>query len=376
MKDGAEDEKGDDGEFEAFMARPSTLPDVVITLIGFASEEDANKLADIVRGYLSIFGRLLDLSGLAQVYISFDYAGTLASLERGFDTEHVLRPTADEIAIGVAMTPSVLREGKHKSVIVLSAPHFAVLSADDSSVGDIEVLEKCRIQMIHTLAHECGHVHDREIQVRSFPNTLLKRTWTSGQNALLGTAVACWEEHIASRLSANWGNEETRSGFEDAFCSRLENAWSTMLKSIRLYRMHGDVTRVVEEVASQVRVVLIYGSYLLGHLAGLDRTLEEGAPKAAAMLGANVPFRSCIERLQTECDVLYSTYGQWAGMEVFDPLAEAVHDLFKEAGLVFSERDGQTHIDIPLRADTLPSMHEQLEFMQQNALRSSSESDH
>ncbi len=228
-----------DSDFEAFLARPTTLPDVTITLIGFASEELANQLAAILRAHLSIFGRILDLSGLAQVYVSYDYRSTLATLERGFETNRPLSPTEDEVAVGIAMAPAVVREGKVKSVIVLSAPHFASLLQSQETPENVSELEQLRDLVVHTLGHECGHVHDRELQARCFPEVLLKQSWSPAQEALVGTAFACWEEYIASRLSAPWGNEQTVPGFEDAFCSRLESAWATMVRSIRHYRCMG-----------------------------------------------------------------------------------------------------------------------------------------
>ena len=52
----------------------------------------------------------MDLSRLDNVYVSFDYAGTLASLDLGTGSETILKPTNDDVATGVAMAPSVLRE--------------------------------------------------------------------------------------------------------------------------------------------------------------------------------------------------------------------------------------------------------------------------
>ena len=354
-----------DSDFEAFLARSTTLPDVTITLIEFASEELANQLAGILRAHLSIFGRILDLSGLAQVYVSYDYRSTLATLERGFETNRPLSPTEDEVAVGIAMAPAVVREGKVKSVIVLSAPHFASLLPSQEVPENGSKLDQLRDLVVHTLGHECGHVHDRELQARCFPEVLLKQSWSPAQDALVGTAFACWEEYIASRLSAPWGNEHTAPGFEDAFCSRLENAWSTMVRSIRLYRMHGDVPRVLAEVASQIRMVAMYGSYLVGHLAGLDQALETAAPNASALLKANQPFERFMKRLEKECDSLYSTHGSWADTKVFDTLTEAVHDLYKEVGLTFRETENGTCLDIPHRADTMPTLTEFGEFQQQ-----------
>src|ERR1035438_2345964 len=151
---GNPDPSGEQTAWDEFMRRPTTTPNVTISLIGFASEDVAQKLADSVRDCLLIFGRILDLSALAQVYISYDYVGTLAALERGFDAQSVLKPTADEVALGIAMTPAVIRDGKRKFVIVLSAYHLIALATEETAVEDVDSLKELKAEMIYTLAHE------------------------------------------------------------------------------------------------------------------------------------------------------------------------------------------------------------------------------
>jgi hypothetical protein len=72
-----------------------------------------------------------------------------------------------------------------------------------------------------------------------------------------------------------------------------------------------------------------------------------------------------MKRLEKECDSLYSTHGSWADTKVFDTLTEAVHDLYKDVGLTFRETENGTCLDIPHRADTMPTLTEFGEFQQQ-----------
>lgn len=62
---------------------------------------------------------------------------------------------------------------------------------------------------------------------------------------------------------------------------------------------------------------------------------------------------------------IYLTHGSWANIEVFDSLAAAVRDHYQEVGLTFSDTENGTYVDIPHRADTLPTLAEFLEFQQQ-----------
>jgi hypothetical protein len=53
--------------YDEVSARPSTLPNVTISLTNFAREEDAQLLGGIIRDYLFFFGKFMDLGGLARV---------------------------------------------------------------------------------------------------------------------------------------------------------------------------------------------------------------------------------------------------------------------------------------------------------------------
>src|SRR6266481_2383942 len=118
--------------YDEVSARPSTLPNVTISLTNFAREEDAQLLGGIIRDYLFFFGKFMDLGGLARVWVTYDYEGTLANLERGFDTQNKLTPTQDDIAVGIAMTPAILEDGKARSVMVLNAYHLMALTQPDN----------------------------------------------------------------------------------------------------------------------------------------------------------------------------------------------------------------------------------------------------
>jgi hypothetical protein len=192
---------------------------------------------------------------------------------------------------------------------------------------------------------------------------VLGATWSHQEQALTGTAAACWDEYIASRLSARYGNDETLCGFEDGFCARLEAAWPAIVKSIKQYRMHGDVPRVLSEVTGQIRNVALYAGYLLGHLDGIERSLAESAPKAVTSFEQHKHLGSFVVPLHKELDLLFDGYEDFSGLEWFLPLRTLVDEMFRKAGLILSETNEGTHVSIPYRNDTLPNAVEQMEFI-------------
>jgi hypothetical protein len=345
--------------YDEVSVRPSTLPDITISLTNFAREEDARLLGDIIRGYLDFFGKLMDLSGLSRVWVSYDYEGTLANLERGFETQSRLAPTNDDIGIGIAMTPAILEGGKAKSVMVLNALHMMVLTQPDNA----ETQPYYR-QMTYTLAHECGHVHDLAIKVRSLPGTWLTMRLGRYHGTLFEIADACWSEYIASRLSARLSPIELTGQYEDTFCNQFEAGLPAICGYLRQYRMHGDVPRVLDECSYVVKKILVYASYLFGQLHGLEQSFDEAAPKANAALDHHPELLALVKQLEAELQVLYGSYGSWPSFDVFEPVKRIAFDLFAEFGLILGEgTDDGMSVRIPLTPETMPDLAEQFEFL-------------
>lgn len=349
------------------MQRPTTLPeDLVITLTNFTDEQDAHKCADVLRGYLQVFGRLMDLGRLDHVYVTFDYEETLASLDRGFSARNTLTPTNDEIATGVAMAPSVKREDGWKSVIVINAAYARSLSFEDDGSSGVskEQLEALRAETLHILAHECGHVHDHTQQTQNLPEDTYSKTWSPLEQRMKEPAMASWSEYIAEYLSAGFGTKDTLKHYESGLCDRLRAAWPAITRAVRQYRMHGDVDQVISEVGLQIRHVLITASYLLGYLSRTGQSLDSHAPSATNDITMYPEMGGFVKRLQQELKALHELYPAFTSLDVFESLSGLVHDMYKRAGLtVTPNQDGRLRVDIPHRADTMPSQQERLDFI-------------
>jgi hypothetical protein len=345
--------------YEEISARTTTLPEITISLTGFAREEDAQNLGNIIRDFLVFYGKLMDLSGLTRVWVAYDYEGTLANLERGFEAQDKLAPTQDDIAVGIAMTPAIRQDGTAKSVMVLNAYHMIALAHPDN-----KELKPYYRRMMYTLAHECGHVHDLAVKIRSFPEKWLKHRLNRRDGVLFEVAEACWSEYIACRLSAVMSSDDTTNDYESTFCEQFEKGVPAMRRCLRQYRMHGDVPRVLSECSYIVKKVLVYASYLFGQLAGIDVSFKEGAPKATALLAIHAEVRKIVERLEAELEKMNTTYGSWNSFDVFEPLKKVALDLFAAAGLHLEDRgEAGMYVNIPYSADTLPNAEEQAAYL-------------
>ncbi len=182
----------------AEILKTSTLPiDLHGTVIGsFGSDVEAREIWNTVFAFLQVFGASLNLEGLDAVTVADDYVSALAGIDRGFVTTQAPSPTGDEFGAGFAMSVPVIREGILKSHIVLDSRLIRPLLDPKSELYGIAV---------HTLCHEAAHAHDHLIQSRAFPGLYGTSIPDYRDGVLLNLAFGCWDEYIASRLSAPWG---------------------------------------------------------------------------------------------------------------------------------------------------------------------------
>ena len=352
-------EPSDADALDAFAQRPSTFPPVGVDLRCFATEELAKSVGAEVENWLYQLGKLLDLKRLMRVVVAYDYEETLAGIDRGASVSRPLTATNNGIAVGIAMTPTVLHEGEPRSVMVLNAAYVSVLSQPESAEN-----AEARDVVLYTLAHESAHVHDLEMQASCLPGRILREQLGFRDGILYAIASGCWGEYIACRLSAFMGKEVTLRAFEDTFCNALERAKSRADRAIRQYRMHADIGRVTHEVAEEYQSVLVYASYLLGHIDGIEKTVEELAARAMSAMEGHAYFKPLFSKLHAELRKMYDSYGHWQGLEVFEPLKQLACDLLKIGGIETQSRpDGTVHVAIPYTAERMPSLAEQMAFL-------------
>ncbi len=347
------------GWYEECKDKPSTFVNVPLSVSGtFNSEQQAQDLWGTIHAFLDLIGKVLDLSSLSKVIVATDYSGALAELDRGFESTKCLIPTADDVAVGVAMTPVIVEGGNLKTVMVLNATYMtALLYPDNDEVNPYYT------RMVYTLAHECGHAHDRAIQATFFRDNFLETKLSEKDSRLFAIAEACWSEYIASRLSAFLSADITTRDYESTFCERLAALVPKSREAITQYRMHHDVNRVLDEVCLLAKQAFVYGSYLLGQLAGLEVTVEDGAPKAYDAVVSTPWFRPYFERLDKHLQNIHASYGTWSSLAVHTPMKQIASELLGNLGLTLEERSEGLHCGIPFTPETMPSLSEQLAFV-------------
>ena len=321
-------------------AAPATPEDLIssylentnYTFNGF-EEADARRIAENLAVILREIGKIIDISRLDGVTVGRDYDQALASLDRGYASNHVLTRTTD-VATGIAMTPSVLRDGELKSHIVIDGGYATFASGEDEEMFNM---------LLHTLAHECAHVEITTAWDRCFPGELLRTTYDSLLVAWRGQVVsACWDEYAATRIAGTIGYDPL-DGYAETFLTVLGSVDDKIAALVRNFE--GGSAQATNDFTGSVYGafgdLMKFACYLLGNLAALDR-MGRPVEKVETALGESW-FGPYYSRLEDACAGLYSEFGRWDDKAGFDVIADILQDIVEERVMNVWERDDGTY---------------------------------
>lgn len=318
----------------------NTLPQHLnISLIGVGIELETS-LQEMLHELLLYCGQIFNLTGLDGLTFATDYQQALLDLDRGYDTQFRLTPS-NGYGVGVAMSPSVLRDGRLKSHIVVSAQAF---------LGALS--HKRRATATNIVAHECAHVELNHLYDAVFPGVLLRSKANALDHFRLECMLTSWGEFGACWRSAPIGPTEFFE-YEPPFLQALKETRDNANTAIREYRTHCDVGRVLDEVCRLYHDLMKYSAYHLGNLHG--HGLDWRAVPTTADPLQDHWFFPFFERLDTACKTLAADYGNWADSQPFDALGDIAQDLIAIGGLNFGRHeDDRISVDIPFTVETMP----------------------
>lgn len=337
-------EEAEDAESRPVDERCPTAPEnFTVTLRGFDTEEGATEFGYLVGAYIRELSRDIDLSGLDGITIAVDYSQALLDLDRGYETSHRLTPS-DEFAIGVAMTPSVIRDGKIKSHIVLDA-RFVIALVEDGGENFSHAL--------HMLAHECAHVEVTQRFDAAFPGMLLQGMHENAHDVLRWQIIfACWDEYAATLISAPYGQDPT-AAYEETFIQLLGEIRRKANELIKAYRLHSDHERVMGEVYGAYGNLMKFACYHLGNMAGRGLSLHDLPVTQRALEGHW--FAPYFDRLNAVCKQIAGEYGEWGDKSAFEAIGDIADEIVVEGGLIVSHLDEDSlYVDVPFSAETMP----------------------
>jgi hypothetical protein len=236
------------------------------------------------------------------------------------------KPTSDEFGTGFAMSVPVLRNGEHKSHVVLNSAVVRPLLNPKSEFYGVAV---------HTLSHEMAHVYDNMLRAKAMPTHYGSPILDLREAVLTQFAMAAWDEYSASRLSANWGTPDYCSGYEESLIPMLGSLLTRGEEAKRDFSQHKNVELTMTALRNVYETFFVRFSYLIGHLDGLEKTLEEEAPKLALALRETTWLNDLWTRY---CGILRSLFERieaWEGVQEYQPLKNLAEELLLSGGMGF-----------------------------------------
>lgn len=335
-----------DEQAESSPDRAPTAPESIPVSVrcAFEDEQHATAFAHLIATWVRELSRDIDLSRLDGITVAGDYNQALLDLDRGYETSHELKPS-DEYAVGVAMTPSVIRDGNLKSHMVFNAGIVAPLDNVDDPLFP---------QALHVVVHECAHVEVMAKFDRAFPNVLLRKSYDNIHDGIRWQIIlACWDEYAATWISATYGENPTEA-YEATFIEMLGRARNEANERIKSYRVHRDIGQVMEEVYGIYGNLMKFAAYHLGNMAGRGLSIED-LPKTKAQLEGHW-FAAHFEALGALCRALADSYGDWKDTVPFEAIGDLVDEIVEEGGvLVTRSAKAGLYIDIPFSPETMPA---------------------
>jgi hypothetical protein len=308
----------------------STVPDDLPLFVSgrFASEDEARELGNNVMAIAKLVGSVFDLTALEGITVSDDYKEALRGIERGYQGMNAPTPTRDEFGIGQAMAVPVLRDGKHKSHVVVNAMLVRPLVDSENTYYQFAV---------HTLCHEFAHVYDHMLRSKALPRLYGSQMTDLREATLMQLAMAAWDEYAASRLSAPWGTSEYCSEFEQALVPMLDTMLARAESSKQAFAVHRNTEQTMSELREVFGSFLIRSAYLVGHIDGIDGSLQVEAPTLAKKIEETTWLKTIWSRYLEILREMFSKLEAWEGIETYGPLKELFETLLLRGGLQLSK---------------------------------------
>jgi hypothetical protein len=313
-----------DTELSELQVIEKTLPiDLPMSALSFDSDERAHKALNRVHQCLSELSCYIDLTNLDGVTVSFSYQESLRLLDRGYKTNHVLTPTSD-VAIGVAMSPGVLRDGKLKTHIVLNANYCSGLIDAEFESPEFQ-------HSVHLLSHECAHVEVTSAFEKAFPGYLLRHKHESLLDRLKWQIIlACWDEYAVCRIASTIGYDPTNDYLE-IFLPYFLEAEGKIRSAIKSYRKHGNVQEVICRIYELVGNTMKYSSYYSGVLHGKSLNVCEVEEVKAKIMPTW--FGEYFDQLVQAQERLFADFGKWESFENFEVIGEIADKIVTQFGI-------------------------------------------
>jgi hypothetical protein len=277
----------------------------------------------------------MDLRSLDGITMSRDCRADATALQRMPEGQIPLEMSNQPDTMELARTVAVWREKELRFHIVFRAGVGLMTLSPEKSLQALA--HAC-------IAHEAAHVEHEGHLYRTFPGIYgcpLKCGDRSRQTFL--KAMDVWSEYAACRSSAAF-RPEALEEFEGIFCRALEKSLAASTAQIAAFRRDRNAKDVFVGVQQLFGDVFIHAGYFLGHLDGLERTLEDDAPSVSELFQKYPRILPLIVRLRRVLHEMWLSEYAWQSVEVFTPIYDLICEMMALHGLAFAKHEKEWRV--------------------------------
>jgi hypothetical protein len=314
-----------------------------LSIVGCGDDPEwLERVRNWTQGLVLTLARKMPLERLDGITFANDYAAALRDLDRGIAVTRPLEPTSNEIGLGIAMSPAVVRDCVIKRRVVA---HAAIAEA---LVGQDEDL--CR-WAIHALASQLAVVALTQIVDETLPGILMKPTAKPIDGFLYQWVGSALDGYIVARECACYAPDTYPDEQRTLLVGTLNQAREAIPAARLDYRYHGNLDRLLDVAMPAVGYVLDFAAHLLGHCdaAHVSPFDTEGTLEAALK---ECGFLGWFAQFQRDLASFCERIGSWESFDEFLAFNRHVERLAWQFGLVpFETTEGELRVQVPLSSD-------------------------
>jgi hypothetical protein len=216
-----------------------------------------------------------------------------------------------------------------------------------------EAAQEKKADSLAIIAHECAHVGITARKEAAIPDARLGTRIEGFERALtFQVAEICWDEYAACRISSPFAPRQ-QATHSDTLRAVLPSARADANATIRSYRLHRDIDRLLDESVPPLIQPVKVAAYLLGAMDGSGSSWADLHDARQAVEDAG--YGELLDRLHGILRGLWETQEAWEpSLDVFEPLQTFTKDVLKSGGLILrSEPDGSCRVDVPYSPGTI-----------------------
>ena len=329
---------------EATLPAPR-LPAFQFTFIDWPDAESRQRAADTLTYIVLQFSRYSPLDRLDGVTIAADYPAALRDLDHGDPALPVPQTAPVDVGTGIAMSPSVVREGRVMTRVVLDAGvAAALLEDDDATVG----------WAVHVVARQLAEVAMTELVETALPGFLLSRSEAPIDARLYPTIHGALEGYGASRMAAGWGAaQDVAPMYAALLTQQLDRVAARVVEARLAYRDDADMARLLDVALPEIARLLEFAAQFLGVCDELELAPLDQHPALAETLERR-ELRSWFRVYRQDLQAYWDRRGAWSDPRELLDLRRHVERLLWQSGILpWPTDDGGLYVHVPLQSDAM-----------------------